>query len=352
MMTLAWPWALLLLPVPWIIRRWAPPNTQITGKALRIPFFKELMSLSPAGGTSPGQVSVSGIFWTGIVIWIFLVVAAARPQWVGKPVSLPVTGRDLLMAVDISGSMEIPDFTLDGQEATRLDVVKTVAGRFIARRSGDRVGLILFGSRAYLQTPLTFDRTTVRSMLNEAKIGMAGRETSLGDAIGLAIKRLNQQSRKSRVLVLLTDGANTSGEVDPLQAAKLGAEQGVRIYTLGVGAERMEVPTLFGTRSVNPSRDLDEETLKKIAELTGGVYQRAKDTEGLEAVYQKLDTYEPAAREKEVFRPVRDFFIWPLGAALLCSVLLALWYLDFSLPFGRRLLRNSSIPGLTGRQAD
>ena len=190
------------------------------------------------------------------MIWGILLLAAARPQWIGDPVALPVSGRDLMMAVDISGSMEIPDFTLRGEQANRLMVVKAVASEFIQRRRGDRLGLVLFGARAYVQTPLTFDRDTVQAMLGEAEIGLAGKETAIGDAIGLIIKRLKEQPHDRRVLILLTDGANTAGDISPIQAAKLAEEQDIRIYTIGVGADHMEVPSLFGSRMVNPSKGL------------------------------------------------------------------------------------------------
>jgi Ca-activated chloride channel family protein len=237
-------------------------------------------------------------------------------------VGLPTSGRDLMLAVDISGSMKIPDFSVNGREVTRLEVVKTAAGEFIGRRIGDRVGLIVFGSQAYLQTPLTFDRDTVKSMLSETEIGLAGKETAIGDAIGLAVKRLKEQPSGSRVLVLLTDGANTAGEVSPVQAAALAKEQGIRIYTIGVGADRMEVPSFFGTQTVNPSRDLDEDILRQLAHNTGGLYLRAKDTAGLTRVYEELDRLEPATTDTELFRPIAELFIWPLGLALGLSCVL------------------------------
>jgi Ca-activated chloride channel family protein len=256
-------------------------------------------------------------FWFSIVIWLLLLLAAVRPQWIGEPIGLPTSGRDLMLAVDISGSMAIPDFSINGQEVTRLDVVKRAAGEFIARRTGDRVGLIVFGSQAYVQTPLTFDRDTVGTMLQESEIGLAGKETAIGDAIGLAVKRLKEQPTGSRVLVLLTDGANTAGEVSPKQAGELAKEQ------IGVGADSMEVDSLFGSRTVNPSRDLDENTLRHLAQSTGGLYLRAKNTEALANVYRELDRLEPASTETELFRPRTELFIWPLSLALGLSVLMA-----------------------------
>jgi Ca-activated chloride channel family protein len=289
---------------------------------MKMPNFEDIMALRAGHMITSSRPGSSKLFWFGIIIWLALLVAAARPQWIGEPVGLPTSGRDLMLAVDISGSMKIPDFSVNGREVTRLEVVKTAAGEFIGRRIGDRVGLIVFGSQAYLQTPLTFDRDTVKSMLSETEIGLAGKETAIGDAIGLAVKRLKEQPSGSRVLVLLTDGANTAGEVSPVQAAALAKEQGIRIYTIGVGADRMEVPSFFGTQTVNPSRDLDEDILRQLAHNTGGLYLRAKDTAGLTRVYEELDRLEPATTDTELFRPIAELFIWPLGLALGLSCVL------------------------------
>jgi Ca-activated chloride channel family protein len=294
---------------------------------MKVPHYEDIMALQSGHLIASTGTRSSKLFWLAIIIWLTLLVAATRPQWMGEPVGLPTSGRDLMLAVDLSGSMNIPDFSVNGQEITRLEVVKAAAGEFIARRRGDRVGLIVFGSQAYVQTPLTFDRDTVKAMLKETEIGLAGQETAIGDAIGLAVKRLKEQPAGSRVLVLLTDGANTAGEVSPIQAAALAKEQGVRIYTIGVGADRMEVPSFFGTQTVNPSRDLDEDMLRHLAKSTGGLYLRAKDTAGLTRVYEELDRLEPATTDTELFRPTTELFIWPLGLALSLSCLLAVSFI-------------------------
>ncbi len=316
MISLVWPWLLLLTPLPWMIRRWGAPAQMQAVAALRVPHFRDMVGLREVGTSENRQARSSWWFWLGILIWLLLLLAASRPQWIGEPVGLPTSGRDLLLAVDLSGSMKIPDFSINGQETTRLEVVKRAAAEFIARRTGDRVGLIVFGSQAYMQTPLTFDRETVTTMLQETEIGLAGKETAIGDAIGLAVKRLKEQHEGSRVLVLLTDGANTAGEVSPRQSGELAKEQGIRIYTIGVGADRMEVDSFFGSRTVNPSRDLDEHTLRHLAQTTGGLYLRAKNTQALVNVYRELDSLEPASKDMELFRPRTELFIWPLGLAL------------------------------------
>jgi Ca-activated chloride channel family protein len=259
-----------------------------------------------------------------IVAWLLLVCAAARPQWIGAPVSLPVSGRDLLLAVDVSGSMKIKDMELEGRAANRLEVIKQVAGDFIQRRRGDRIGLILFGTRAYLQAPLSLDRQTVKQLLDEAMIGIAGEKTAIGDAIGLAVKRLRERPGQKKVLILLTDGANTAGTITPLKAAELAAKLDVVIYTIGIGAERMVVDTFFGRRLVNPSSDLDETTLKKIAELTHGHYFRAREREDLEKIYAIIDKYEPVVDRDQALRPIHDLFYWPLALALAAAFILLL----------------------------
>lgn len=323
-MEFAWPWLFLTLPLPWLWRALLRPAAR-NEPALRVPFFPALRNLATKTSTHspPRNLGRRGL---GLLIWLLLVCAAARPQWLDEPLALPQSGRDMLLAVDISGSMEMPDFSIDGKSLTRLDVVRATARDFIARREGDRIGLILFGSQAYLQTPLTFDRKTVQAMLDDASIGIAGKETAIGDAIGLAIKRLNDAQAHHRVLVLLTDGANTAGAMDPLKAAQLAAQAGLRIYAIGIGADemRIDMPGLLGSRIVNPSQDLDEKALEHIAKVTGGKYFRARDTAGLEAIYEALDALEPATAEDQTFRLIRELYIWPLGAALLISALMVL----------------------------
>lgn len=325
MITFSLPWIGLVLPLPWLVRRLWRLAPQAMGAALCVPFFNEWRRWTHTTNTASTPSTSRWPLTLPTLIWILLVGSAAGPQWLGEPLALPLSGRDLMLAIDVSGSMEIQDFDLAGQQVTRLDVVKQSAGDFIARRAGDRVGLILFGTHAYLQTPLTFDRKSVHSSLLDASIGLAGKETAIGEAIGLAIKRLRDGPIEQRVVLLLTDGANTAGSVSPSQAANLAKEAGLRIYTIGIGADSMTLETnpFFGPRVVNPSRDLDEATLRMIAETTGGQYFRAKDTAGLEAIYSQLDRLEPRESESELFRPITALYHWPLGAALLLSYVLA-----------------------------
>ncbi len=323
-----WPHAFALLPLPLLVRRlWRAAEQRQA--ALTVPSLGAFRLQSDAARERPGKRYP----WRVLLLWILwfsLVAAVARPQWTGEPVALPTTGRDLMLAVDISGSMGTEDMELDGQLVDRLRVVKRVVADFIDARRGDRLGLILFGTNAYLQAPLTFDRKTVDRLLTEAPVGIAGGKTAIGDAIGLAVKRLRQRPEGDRVLILLTDGANNVGEVAPVKAAELAAGEGIRIYTIGVGADEMRLPSIFGafgSRLVNPSADLDEETLTRIAESTGGRYFRARDTEGLAEVYAVIDALEPVEQDPETYRPIAALHHWPMGCAWLLTCLLLL--LDF-----------------------
>ena len=315
--SIAWPWLLALLPLPWLVRWLLPESATRDLQALKVPWYQAVVGRESGWMKRPMLAAVAAL------VWLMLLLAASRPQWVGEIDSLPITGRDLLLAVDISGSMDTQDMVWNKRAVNRLVVVKHVAGEFLKRRRGDRVGLVLFGSRAYLQTPLTFDTQTTATLLEESEIGLAGRETAIGDAIGLAVKRLREDAASERVLILLTDGANTSGEVQPLQAAEFAAREGLTVYTVGVGADEMMVQDFFGSRMVNPSADLDEETLRAIAERTGGAYFRARDAQGLAEIYLMLDELEPVESDVEAVRPVDELFYWPMGLAYLFAVIAA-----------------------------
>ncbi len=316
MWSLAWPWALIALPLPLIFRRFLPAAKGLSEAGLRVP---SAASFSTLTDRSDAELLLNWRLWVAALAWMLLVVAAARPERVGDELELPVAGRNLMLAVDLSGSMDQKDFELGGRRVDRLTATKAVASDFISRREGDRIGLILFGERAYLQVPLTLDRETVNVLLMEAFIGLAGEKTAIGDAITLAVRRIHEQEKDEgeQVLVLLTDGANTAGEVEPAKAAQLAQQVGLRIYTIGIGAEQLEVSSLIGgRRRINPSADLDEETLTAIADLTGGRYFRATDTASLQDIYKLVDELEPVEEPESGFRPVKSFYYYPLGAAL------------------------------------
>jgi len=318
-----WLWAFALLPLPLLVRMLMPPVRRQQAVAF-VPFAAEWPDSVSAQTGKHEQIRL----WFIAMIWLLAIMATARPQWIGDAVELPVSGRDLMLAVDISGSMQIQDFEISGRAVDRLTATKAVADAFIDRRQGDRIGLILFGTNAYVQTPLTFDRKTVRKLLDESVIGLAGKATAIGDAIGLATKRLKEgetTASSEQVLILLTDGVNTAGAVSPLQAAELAAKRGLTIYTIGIGADAMTVNSFFGSRQVNPSAELDEKALTAIAEKTGGKYFRAHDTDELMQIYSMIDQLEPVQKDTQTYRPRHALFMWPLGLALLLAMGLLAW---------------------------
>ncbi|MDR0779219.1 MAG: VWA domain-containing protein [Pseudomonadales bacterium] len=328
MIELLWPWVFVLLPLP-LVAYLALRRAGNRDPALHVPFFRNLSNLNAEAGRRASGPVLTRL--CALLIWLALVVAASRPQWVGDPVQLPTNGRDLMLVIDVSGSMEAQDMALGGQAVNRLQITKSVVGDFVERRTGDRLGLILFAARAYTQAPLTFDRATVETLLYEAQIGIIEENaTAIGDGIGLAVKRLKERPNPSRVIIMLTDGVNNSGEVSPLQAGELAAQEGIRVYTIGIGADSSVSSSLFGTRTINPSADLDEATLSKIAEITGGQYFRARDRRELENIYTVLDRLEPVDQDAKTFRPTLALFYWPLGAALALSLLLALMKLPWA----------------------
>ncbi len=320
MFEFAWPWMFLLLPLPLLVWYLIPPLAARHGSALRIPYLDDFSAVAA------DEISVSSSKLPLLLLllgWLALVTATARPAWVGDPVEVSRSGRDLMLAIDLSGSMEEKDFELRGRRVDRLTATKAVAGEFIKKREGDRIGLILFGDQAYLQTPLTFDRQTVHRLLNESATRLAGRNTAIGDAIGLAIKQLRKQEDRQQVLILMTDGTNTAGRVGPLEAAKMAAQEKLKIYTVGIGAAPRTRRGLLGMRSAGRS-DLDEKTLKAIAKETGGQYFRAHNTREFARIYEELDRLEPVEKEMESYRPRHDLFQWPLLLFMLFSAV-TLW---------------------------
>lgn len=334
MLSFAWWPLLLLLPLPWLLQR-RGRHARAAGPALRVP----PAVLGALATARPARPVLRRATWLAWLAWALLLAAAARPQWLDEPEGLIVSGRDLLLAIDLSGSMEARDFQTEDGWVDRLTGTKRVANEFIDRRVGDRIGLILFGSEAHLQVPLTFDRETVKALLDEAFIGLPGRRTAIGDAIGLAVRVLHDSPAESgdRVLVLFTDGVSNTGELEPLQGAALAERAGLRIHTIGFGTEAGEL----GARS--GGTDLDERTLTEIADRTGGRYFRARDAAELESIYRELDTLEPVPEEQAGFRPVAELYPWPLAASGLVAAMV-FW------PAGtrRRRARAPAVAGATG----
>lgn len=298
MLHFAWPLAAFALVLPWLVARYAPPAAPIA-TPLRVPFLRaarEWQAGAGAGFRVPR--------WLALAAWVALVAAAGRPQWLGEPVGVPSSGRSMLLALDVSGSMRNAAL---GNELG-LDVMRRTARAFVAGRAGDRIGLIVIGSKAYVQTPPTFDLTAVAGMVDEAFIGLAGEGTALGDAIGLGVAQLRAMPRDERVLVLLTDGASTDGVLTVREAASLARQHGVRVYAIGIG-----VVAPGGARR---GEGLDEPVLQHVAAHTGGRYFRAGDADALARVYEGLQRLEPVAREERHFRPAAELYAWPLGLAL------------------------------------
>lgn len=326
MLEFSWPWLALLLPLPLLVR-WLSRGAANASAALRAPFYSDWQELigQQDARSSGGGNPLTLLFMS--LLWLCLVAAACRPTWVGEPVNLPTSGRDLMLAVDISGSMAQEDMVINDRALPRITVVKAVVNEFVRQRQGDKLGLILFGSQAYIQSPLSFDLDTLQVLMDEAQVGFAGKQTAIGDAIGFAIKRLRERQQSSRVVILLTDGADTASTLPPMRAADLAAKAGIRIYTIGVGATEMEIGGLFGSRfgarTVNPSADLDEDTLQGIAEATGGQYYRARNPAELQQAYSDIATLEPIEQDSQPLRPRHSLLHWPLLAALVCAGLMA-----------------------------
>lgn len=314
MIEFAWPWAGLLLPLPllmWLL----PPVNSGYETALSVPSLIPYQNQAEAPGRLRNRPVVL------FLCWALLVAGIARPEWVGEPRPLPTAGRDLLLAVDISGSMGDDDMVWESKRVTRIELVKLLLGAFIAEREGDRVGLILFGTQPYVQAPLTFDRETVAALLAEAPLGIAGGRTAIGDAIGLAVKRLLDRPAESRVLVLLTDGASNTGELNPSRAAEIARDAGIRVHTIGFAGPGID---FFGRLRSLSSSELDEQSLREVAEVTGGRYFRATAGNELQQVYAQIDQLEPTEQDPDTVRPVISYAYLPIGLAWCLGCLLLL----------------------------
>lgn len=313
MFELAWPWVLILLPLPWLIWFFVPRSQLKLPAAMKVPFFHAMVGIVEHEKRHLAKQTQMTLLF---LIWSLMLFALAGPRWVGEPQPLVREGYNIMLALDISGSMEMSDMVLYGRPTTRLDVVKRTAEQFVKERSGDKIGLILFGSRAYLQTPLTYDRNSVLLRLEDATVGLAGKTTSIGDALGLAVKRLQNVPAKGRVIILLTDGVNNSGVLDPTKAAELAKVNDIKVYTIGLGSESSSQMNGGLMPNVNMTAELDEKTLQEIAKLTGGLYFRATDVESLQLIYQTINQMETISQEQATVRPQHEYYPWPLAFAV------------------------------------
>jgi Ca-activated chloride channel family protein len=317
MLAFDWWWAMLLLPLP-LLSRLVLPACERPEPAISVPLLNRYWTSQVDFRQASTRLSGFGLW----LFWVALIIAASRPFWLDESVSRNLSGRDLMLAVDISGSMSETDMTIDSKTASRLDVLKVVVEKFIERRQGDRLGLILFGSKAYNYVPLTFDLDTLKELLLDVSTGLAGRHTAIGDAIGIAIKSMREQEAEHRVLILITDGSNTAGFENPVLAAAAAAHQGLTIYTIGVGSDIEALNRAYGAQNVPTGIALNEKTLQQIAAVSGGRYFRATSSDRLEQIYLALDQLEPIEHRYQTHRPRNELFVWPLSAALLIVVVL------------------------------
>lgn len=314
-----YPHAFFLLLVPFFVRIILPRVSDKNEEALKVPFFENVERISGGGKFSfLGNIKTRRLF--GALIWLLLVTAAARPQWVGEPSKIPSEGRNLMLVLDISGSMQETDFSINGRAVTRWTAVQAVADDFVKKREGDRVGIILFGERSYVYVPLTYDLRTVTNLLAEADVGMAGSQTAIGDALGLALKTMIDVPAESKVIVLLSDGEANAGAMKPLEAGELAKKMGVKVYTIGAGSDVVQLPGIFSTFQMKRSDEIDEKTLKEIAQMTGGQYFRAKNTKELLNIYKEIDALEPVKNDDIFIRPIKELFYYPLGWAFGLSI--------------------------------
>ncbi len=311
-----WPFIAILIPLPWIVayilRKF--PGKEHQPDSLWVPFFDPFKEKLSQIGSTLSSGKLHALLFLG---WIFLVAAAMRPQYIGEMQQISSEYRHLMLVLDVSDSMTEQDFVINGKPVSRLHMVKVLAHDFLTHRKGDAVGLVLFGEEAYVYVPLTPDVETAQKMLTEVDIGIAGSRTAMGDALALALKNMKDLPASSKVIVLLSDGYANTGQLTPDKVLEIAKKTGVKIYTIGIGAEQIPVWSFFGMTMQNPSQELDEKTLQKIASETGGMYFRAKTTDDMARIYQKLDSLEPAQSEDKTIRPVVELFYIPLIISML-----------------------------------
>ncbi|KGP64274.1 hypothetical protein EP47_00015 [Legionella norrlandica] len=313
MFELATPWVLLLIPLPLFLWYLLPRVKLKLPSALKVPFFEAMQGIVEH---EKRFIIAKSLLLIPVLVWLLIVIALSGPRWIGEPKPVEREGYNIMMVVDLSGSMEITDMLLHGRPVSRLMVVKRAAEQFVEDRIGDRIGLILFGSRAYLQTPLTYDRHSVLMRIEDATAGLAGKTTSIGDAVGLAVKRLQDVPSQGRVIILLTDGANNSGVLAPLKAAELAKQDGIKIYTIGLGSETDPRALTSDFFAPGLSAELDEPTLQEMAKMTDGRYFRATDPESLQAIYQTINRLETVEQQPASVRPQKDYYPWFVAIAL------------------------------------
>ncbi|MCQ2914856.1 MAG: VWA domain-containing protein [Alphaproteobacteria bacterium] len=315
MFQFVWPLVFCLLPLPYLIRAILSPVQQ-GGYALSIPFYKDLINIkSTKHNVFKNNYALFKLLFS-FIIWFLILSAAARPQWAGEAEKISSDARNVMLVLDLSGSMAEPDFVIGNQQVRRWDAVRYVVSDFIEKRQGDRIGIILFGERAYQYAPLTFDLNTLSTLISEAEVGMAGTQTAIGDALGLALKKSTDIPASSKVIILLSDGVSNAGTLTPEKATELCAKAGVKVYTIGIGSQSKDFIGFFGPRS----EDIDEESLRKIATDTNALYFRAKTTNELKHVYDEINKIEAIKNDDVYIKPIKELFYYPLSIALLLSL--------------------------------
>ena len=335
MFTLSYPWLLLLVLLPPLLRRLLPAYRE-PRQALSVPWFQriaDLLGQKPSDGAVVIQAKMLELLFLWL-LWAILMIAIARPQYLEPPVSRVVPTRDLMLLVDLSGSMETEDFTnTQGKTVDRLSAVKEVLDEFLTRREGDRVGLIVFGNAAFTQIPFTQDLDASRILLEETTVRMAGPRTAFGDAIGLAITQFEQSEVEERVIIALTDGNDTGSRVPPSEAAKIARHNEIKIHVIGVGD-----PAAVGEEK------LDESVLKTVASTTGGRYYHAADRDQLQEIYAELDRIDTRDVATATYRPRIDLFHWPLGVFLVLGFVYHLFGLTKLWVFEREARKRTTRP--------
>jgi Ca-activated chloride channel family protein len=319
MFTFQWPFLAVLLPLPFLIRFYFPVKKVESEQSSEL-YFPHLSGLQTAfqGASSSGKIKKRNILsWLLFFTWARLVTALMRPQIIDRLSHVRNEGHDLMLAVDLSGSMQSLDFAEGNQRVSRLDVAKNVVKDFVKKRTGDRIGLILFGEHAYLQSPLTLDTAAVSNLLDNSLSGMAGDATAIGDAIGLAVKNLRDRPAKSRAIILLTDGEDNASTIPPLQAAQLAKQYGIHIYAIVIGREGV-VPFPDGNGGTELVESHVDTTLtKKIAEMTGGEFYRSQDQSSLASIYDRIDALEKSESEAQTTLIRKPLYPYPMALALI-----------------------------------
>ncbi|CAH0529012.1 vWA domain-containing protein [Vibrio hippocampi] len=310
--TLQWWWMLLAIPLPYLVHRFshAPQQAKV--------ILPHLTQLSGSGQRLSWLVKV-----LASISWLLLVFASARPVWFGEPIEIQPKHRDMMLVIDLSYSMSKQDMKQGSDFVDRLTTVKQVVSDFVDQRKGDRLGLVYFADHAYLQTPLTYDRETIKAQLNRTVLKLIGTQTAIGEGIGLATKTFVDSDAPQRVMILLSDGTNNAGILDPIEAANIAKKYGTTVYTIGVGAGEMQVREFFMTRTVNTAEDLDEKTLIEIANLTGGQYFRARNAQELATIYDTINALQPIQTATQTWRPQNEWFALPLSIGLLLLLIAA-----------------------------